>query len=108
MRHRTAVGRAAPTAIALTTLALISTLTALLFLTASLRADPAVGQPTSRPATKLACVGDSITYGAGIKDRAHDSYPAQLAHMLGDEYKVRNFGVSGATLLKKGDRPYDK
>ncbi len=34
------------------------------------------------------------------------SYPAQLQAWLGQRYEVRNFGVSGATLLKKGDRPY--
>ena len=28
--------------------------------------------------------------------------------MLGDKWQVRNFGVSGATMLKKGDKPYDK
>ena len=57
---------------------------------------------------KVACVGDSITFGAGVKDREHNSYPAQLGRMLGDKWEVRNFGVSGATLLKKGDKPYDK
>jgi lysophospholipase L1-like esterase len=58
--------------------------------------------------TKIACVGDSITYGAGIKDREHNSYPAQLQTLLGKNYQVRNFGVNGATLLKKGDNPYWK
>jgi lysophospholipase L1-like esterase len=57
---------------------------------------------------RVACVGDSITYGAGIKDREHKSYPAQLGRMLGETWDVRNFGVSGATLLKKGDKPYWK
>ena len=58
--------------------------------------------------THVACVGDSITFGAGITDRAHNSYPAYLGHLLGDGYKVSNFGVSGSTLLKKGDLPYWK
>ena len=57
---------------------------------------------------RVACVGDSITFGAGIKDRAKNSYPAQLAGMLGDGYEVKNFGNSGATMLKKGDKPYWK
>ena len=57
---------------------------------------------------RVACVGDSITYGAGIKDRKQQSYPAQLGRMLGQKWDVRNFGVSGATLLKKGDKPYWK
>lgn len=55
---------------------------------------------------KVACVGDSITYGSGIEDRETNSYPAQLGRMLGDKWDVRNFGVGGATLLKKGDKPY--
>ena len=57
---------------------------------------------------RIACVGDSITYGAAIKDRAKNCYPAQLGRMLGDTFEVRNFGVNGATLLKKGDKPYWK
>ncbi len=67
-----------------------------------LRAAPA---SWAGPAT-VACVGDSITAGVGA-DRAWD-YPSQLGRMLGDAYTVRNFGVSGATLLRHGDRPYEK
>ena len=55
---------------------------------------------------RIACVGNSITYGARIENREANSYPAQLASMLGDGYDVRNFGRSGATLLRKGDLPY--
>lgn len=55
---------------------------------------------------KVACVGNSITYGYGIKDRDHQSYPAQLQQQLGSEWEVANFGHSGATLLKKGNKPY--
>lgn len=55
---------------------------------------------------KVACVGNSITYGAFIQNREHNSYPAQLAAYLGDAYEVKNFGVSGRTLLGKGDLPY--
>ena len=57
---------------------------------------------------RIACVGDSITYGAAIKDRVKNCYPAQLGRMLGEKFEVRNFGVNGATLLKKGDKPYWK
>ena len=57
---------------------------------------------------RVACVGDSITFGAGIRDRAKNSYPVQLGRLLGEGYEVRNFGVSAATLLKKGDKPYWK
>jgi lysophospholipase L1-like esterase len=54
----------------------------------------------------VACVGDSITFGAGIKNRNQNSYPAQLQKLLGDDYAVKNFGFSARTLLKKGDHPY--
>ena len=55
---------------------------------------------------RVACVGNSITYGTGIEDREHFSYPAQLQQMLGNGYVVGNFGKPGATLLYKGHRPY--
>ena len=59
-----------------------------------------------RETIRIACIGDSITFGASIKNRTRDCYPAQLGRMLGEKWQVRNFGVSGATLLKKGDLPY--
>lgn len=55
---------------------------------------------------RVGCVGDSITFGAGIRDRQQNSYPVQLGRMLGEKWETRNFGVNGATLLKKGDKPY--
>lgn len=55
---------------------------------------------------RVACVGNSITFGAGIPNRDKDSYPAVLEQMLGSDYTVRNFGISARTLLRKGDHPY--
>ena len=55
---------------------------------------------------KVACIGNSVTYGMTHKNPAETSYPTQLQQMLGDGYEVRNFGHSGATLLSKGHRPY--
>ncbi|MEG1585927.1 MAG: GDSL-type esterase/lipase family protein [Bacteroidales bacterium] len=55
---------------------------------------------------KIACIGNSITFGAGIENREKNSYPAQLQQYMGEEYEIRNFGVSGSTILSKGDRPY--
>lgn len=57
---------------------------------------------------KIACIGNSITYGSTIENRDSLSYPAQLGRLLGNGFEVRNFGVSGRTLLSKGDRPYIK
>lgn len=58
------------------------------------------------PKIKIACVGNSITYGAFIPNRELNSYPAQLQAYLGEEYEVKNFGVSATTLLSAGDYPY--
>ena len=55
---------------------------------------------------RVACIGDSITQGAGAAQGK--SYPSQLQEMLGSSWKVGNFGVGGRTLLKKGDHPYWK
>lgn len=56
--------------------------------------------------TKVACVGNSITYGSGLAHPELDSYPAQLQRLLGDQYVIGNFGKPGATLLNEGHRPY--
>jgi sialate O-acetylesterase len=57
---------------------------------------------------KVACVGNSVTFGYGLKDPSGDSYPAQLADLLGENYQVGNFGRNGATLLSEGHNPYVK
>ncbi|KAJ1456047.1 hypothetical protein M885DRAFT_518451 [Pelagophyceae sp. CCMP2097] len=50
----------------------------------------------------IACVGDSITFGAMASDVNH-TYPAQLEELLGPGTKVLNFGVSGRTAMLTGD-----
>lgn len=55
--------------------------------------------------TRVACVGDSITEGAGLGD---STYPESLQRIMGEGYLVRNYGLGGRTLLKKGDYPYWK
>lgn len=55
-----------------------------------------------RPIT-IACVGDSITEGYGIKWQSKDSYPVVLDSLLGPEYEVLNCGRSAATMSKEGD-----
>ena len=61
---------------------------------------------TAQEKIKVACIGNSVTYGYGHKTPGETSYPAQLQQMLGNGYEVKNFGHSGATLLSKGHRPY--
>lgn len=56
----------------------------------------------AQSAIKVACVGNSITEGAGLDK----TYPEALQELLGEAYEVRNYGVGGRTLLKKGDFPY--
>ncbi len=67
---------------------------------------PIIALPKAAAKVKVACVGNSITYGTGIQDREHDAYPAQLQRMLGDAYEVGNFGKPSATLLAHGHKPY--
>jgi lysophospholipase L1-like esterase len=47
---------------------------------------------------RVACVGDSITEGSG--------YPENLQALLGDGFKVGNFGVSGSSVLSTSGLPY--
>lgn len=63
---------------------------------------------SAQESVKVACVGNSITYGYKLSDPQKESYPAQLQQMLGEKYEVGNFGKSGATLLNRGHRPYMK
>ena len=55
---------------------------------------------TANAQTRVACVGNSITEGYGIWDQK--KYPDHLQEMLGDSYKVQNFGVSSMTFANKG------
>jgi lysophospholipase L1-like esterase len=78
-----------------------------LLLLLSLGGELMAQNPSPRPPVlRVACVGDSITWGAGTPNPATDGYPALLAQRLGGRYDVRNFGVSGTTMLRKSDYPY--
>ena len=59
-------------------------------------------------AIRVACIGNSITDGHGIDMATAYGYPALLQKKLGNDYWVRNFGVSGRTMLNRGDQPYMK
>ena len=47
---------------------------------------------------KVACIGNSITYGYGLPDRTTQSYPAQLQKMLGEPYQVKISGCKIGTI----------
>lgn len=55
---------------------------------------------------RIACVGDSITEGAGINMQSTSSYPAVLEQILGKQVKVLNSGKSATVMQKEGDFPY--
>ena len=60
-----------------------------------------------RSAVRIACVGDSLTYGSGVRrTRKKDNYPAQLQKLLGKNYKVKEFGLRNATASRSGNLPY--
>ena len=61
---------------------------------------------TENKSIKIACIGDSITEGAGIKSQSKNSYPVQLDSILGSGYSVLNCGRSGANALKEADLSY--
>lgn len=65
-------------------------------------------QTPKADAVRVACIGNSITDGHGIDMAPAYGYPAELQKILGDKYWVKNFGVSGRTMLNKGDQPYMK
>lgn len=55
----------------------------------------------------VVCIGDSITYGQGVLDsRETNSYPALLAGLLGEEYRVINYGACNRTMVSDGNMPY--
>ncbi|MEE0955939.1 MAG: GDSL-type esterase/lipase family protein [Eubacterium sp.] len=57
----------------------------------------------------LVCVGDSITFGDGVKPfMAFQSFPAYLQKLAPSGVQVLNFGLNGRTLLVEGDFPYTK
>lgn len=67
-----------------------------------------IGINAQQIAVKVACIGDSVTAGYLLANPKSESYPSQLQVLMGSQYEVKNFGYSGATLLKKGSKPYYK
>lgn len=55
---------------------------------------------------KVACVGDSITWGTELTDRDYSNYPYVLDSFLGTGYTVGNFGNPGSCLMNNTDEPY--
>ena len=55
---------------------------------------------------RVACVGDSITYGNQVRHRSKNCYPSVVQEQLGETFQVDNFGLNARTLMNSGDRPY--
>lgn len=55
---------------------------------------------------KIACAGDSTTYGHGISGWPKNNYPTVLQNLLGDGYHVNNYGVSSFAVQESADRSY--
>ena len=57
---------------------------------------------------RIACIGDSITWGFTLLWPWRQSYPALLQEKLGPNYLVRNFGYNDAATRFDSDMPYVK
>lgn len=57
---------------------------------------------------RIACIGDSITWGFTLLRPSRQSYPALLQEKLGPGYEVRNFGCNDASARFDADTSYIK
>lgn len=67
---------------------------------------PIFWRKTSPDIQRVACIGDSITYGFAIKNWFFHHYPHILQLQLCGGYYVKNFGLSGSTGMKSSGMPY--
>jgi lysophospholipase L1-like esterase len=55
---------------------------------------------------QIACIGNSITFGARVQNPSSESYPAVLNALLQgggySGYQVKNLGIGGATVIRFG------
>lgn len=58
--------------------------------------------------THIACVGDSITFGAGVKNPRKEAWPVYLGAALGPQVQAINYGFSGRTAGTNADWPYTR
>ena len=71
---------------------------------------PQVEARTGDEKLKVACIGDSITWGIGLNwggvPETGESYPKYMSMVMGDNYQVENFGASGYAMRKNHPYPY--
>ena len=56
-------------------------------------------EPEAKEKIKVACIGDSLTYGHSWHN---ESYPVYLQNQLGEDYIVNNYGINGASITGYG------
>lgn len=61
---------------------------------------PSADASANKPTVKVACVGDSITFGTNSRDPARDSYPRYLQELLGSAYSVEKYGAPSHSLIE--------
>lgn len=61
--------------------------------------------PVHEDKLKIACVGDSITYGLYVEN-SENTYPSTLQRLLGDKGVVGNFGLSNASVIPGSELCY--
>lgn len=57
----------------------------------------------ARAYNRVACIGDSLTYGHSWHNQ---SYPVYLQEILGEAVEVRNFGVNGSAITNRNESNY--
>jgi lysophospholipase L1-like esterase len=70
---------------------------------------PVWGDSASSAVLRVACVGDSITWGQGVEPRSQRgrlAYPGLLQERLGAGYLVRSFAFPGATATRGSRLPF--
>lgn len=58
---------------------------------------------TAKVYERVACIGDSLTYGHSWHNQ---SYPVYLQEALGETVEVRNFGVNGSAVTNRNESNY--
>ncbi len=61
---------------------------------------------TPASGVRIACVGNSITWGWGLPDQISQSYPSIVQDSLGPTFLVENFGAPGAAVIRQAGNPY--
>lgn len=87
---------------------LIQTFSFLLVFVGLAQLDVSAASKAKAQPLRVACCGDSITFGSGIEQRETNSYPAVLQNLMGKKFEVRNFGNPGRCVIQTSMRGSEK